>query len=237
MRRSPEGTIAAAAHNPSEVELIRQYAATLPEIERPIVAELPLDSLGVSALETAFGFSSFDLVVARDILAPRNSSSLAIDAGTTPGGIITRLASVLPEASLAIVQTLPRESGRLSEVFSAKLGPELAGILREFEDWFYARVDLPALGPTRDSLETSLASLELGVSLDHYRSSFPRFVSPSEIETWLSTSSAYGTALADRLGGDTVSQIADSLGAAMDTQLRRPLDWPLSLLFVKLDRA
>jgi putative ATPase len=236
LRRSPEGTVAAAASNPTEAELIRQYSATLQEIERPLVAELPLEAISTSALESAFGFSTFELVVGRDILVPRNPETPGSNTDLAPGGIMKRLASCLPEARFAIVQSLPRESGRLSEVFSSRLGPELAALLRDFEDSFFSRTDLPALGPTRDALEKSLKSAGLGISIDVERSSFSRLVSSAEIENWFSTSSAYGAALAERLGRDIASRMEGALSDSRDSLLRRPVDWPLSLLFVKQDR-
>jgi putative ATPase len=232
LRRCPEGTVAAAARDEGEAELMRQYASTLPEIERPLVAALPIEGLSAAAatvaasLEAAFGFSAFDLVVARDILVGRGAPP--------PGALLKSLASALPGARLVVAQSLPRESGRLAEVFASSLGPELARELGQFEDWFFARADLVALGPVRAELEASIGESGLAIRLDTERATYPRFVSRPEIDAWLSPSSAYGAALAERLGEASASRIASSLAGAAEALPRRSLAWPLSLLLAKL---
>jgi putative ATPase len=228
LRRCPEGTVAAAARDAEEAELIHQYAATLPEIERPLVAEIPLESLASTSLETAFGFSRFDLAVGRDLFSAGASAELS------PAAILKLLASALPGARLILAQSLPRESGRLSEVFVESLGADMAGDLREFEEWFYARPELAALGPERATLEKSLEDSGLGPELEDERATYPRFVSRAEIDAWLSPSSAYGSALAERLGEAAVASIGSSLASAAEAASRRPLAWPLSVLYVKL---
>jgi putative ATPase len=236
LRRCPEGTVAAAVDSAREAELVSQYAATLPEIERPLVAELRLDALDANALERSFGFSSFDLVVARDILSSRGPAFVAEVAGPPPGALLRLIASALPQARIVIAQSLPRECGRLSEIFASTLGPELAGKLSGFEDLFFARADLPSLGPARSSIEESLGDSGLDLSFEVERATYPRILSRPEIEAWFSPSSAYGEAIVARLGGEIVSRLASSLVDAAERSSRRPFDWPLSLLFVRLDR-
>jgi putative ATPase len=233
LRRCPEGTVAAAAQNDGEAELVRQYAATLPEIERPLVGRLRIDELGKNKLEEAFGFSRFELVVGRDILL-RRSDEEPSETRLSAGAIIERVRSALPDSRLVFAQSLPRESGRLSEAFGSSLAPELVAPLRDFEDAFFARNDVPALGPDRDELETSLMNASSGVDLAVERSAYPRFVARTDIEAWLSPSSPYGAAFAESLGPDESSRLASALVAASESQPRRPLAWPLSFLIVKL---
>ena len=149
LRRCPEGTIAAAARNAEEATLIAHYAATLPELERPLVAALPISNLKSRALESAFGFSRFDHAVGRDLLA----SSDLHGSGETVLGILAR---ALPGTTLTMAQVLPREGARLSELFAERLGPELASRLRDFEEGFYSRQDISSLGPGRQALEAAL---------------------------------------------------------------------------------
>jgi putative ATPase len=231
LRRCPEGTVAAAARNREEAELISHYASTLPELERPIVAELPIESMDEATVEAAFGFSRFDLAVGRDVF----------DAGHAPGldpaNVLRLLTEALPGAALVLAQSLHREGGRLSEVFSDELGPDLAGKLRDFELWFYARPDLAALGPARASLEASFRESALDPEIEVRRDSYPRSLSRAEIESWLSPSSTYGSALAERIPEADASRIASALFAAVATEEkgRRPgRQWPLSILYVKL---
>jgi len=234
LRRCPEGTVAASARNAEEAELIRQYAATLPEIERPLVAELPLESIASSSLEAAFGFSRFDLVVGRDILAARSPSLADGSAESSPAALLTLLASALPSAKLILAQSLPRESGRLSEAFADVLRADIAASLRDFEEWFYSRSDLRALGMDKAAMEESLHSSGLGAEIEVERASYPRFVSHEEIDAWLSPSASYGSSLLERLGDEEAARIAVALATAVDAFSRRPAAWPLSVLYVKL---
>jgi putative ATPase len=221
LRRCPEGTVAACARDETEAELIAQYSATLQDIERPLVARLPLESLDAKNLNDAFGFSRFDLAVGRDLLGSGDIASL-----------FALLSSALPGARLALVQELPREGARLSCLFAAELGED-AHALGDFEEWFYARDDLPSLGPVRKELEASIDSLGLGAATEILHSSYPRALSRQDIEPWLSTNSAYGSSLAQRLDACVLSRVTSALFHAVDS-MRRAIDWPLALLYVEL---
>ncbi len=232
LRRCPEGTVAAAARSEEEAELVTQYATTLPEIERPLVAALPLESLNSAALEAAFGFSRFDLAVGRDLFFA--SGSLGSD--DIPAEILRRVAEALPGAALALAQSLPREGGRLSAAFSEELGAGLLGRLREFEEYFYARTDLPSLGPDRATLEESLRGSGIDLEIVSRRESYLRRFSRQEIESWISPVSAYGSALALSLGEGDASRIASALLAAVAAEGKgRPggREWPLAALYIK----
>jgi putative ATPase len=232
LRRCPEGTVAAAACSREEADLISQYASTLPELERPLVAVLPIvpggsaspgaAPLDAVALEAAFGFSRFDLALGRDLLDPR-------DAALTPTKMLEILARALPGTVLALSQILPREGGRISRLFMKTLGPELAARLGEFEDGFYARQDLPTLGPGRAEFEAMLGESGFICEIEARRDSYPRRLSGPEIESWLSPASAYGSALAQCFPVSDISRIGSAL--ASEGAL---VDWPISVLYVKL---
>jgi putative ATPase len=228
LRRCPEGTVAAAAASDSEAELIASYASSLPEIERPLVARLGLEELSPESLEAAFGFSAFDLVVSRDLFGAGGTASEA-----SPESLLPRLAASLRGARLAIVQTLPREGARLSELFAAALGDSQAA-LREFEDDFYSKGSEAALGLDRAaltaSLEAACASAGIALETQILRASYPRSVSRREMEAWLAPSSAYGAALAERLAIAERAALSEALIKAAEAS-RRSLSWPLTLLY------
>jgi putative ATPase len=225
LRRCPEGTVAAAASDIAEADIISSYATTLPEIERPLVAVLGFESLSREALETAFGFSSFDLVVGRDLFGPNEAM---------PESILPRIASVLDGSKLALVQTLPREGARLSELFADSLG-NVQRSLQEFEVSFYGQGSNASLGLDRATLDASItaAGNALGIEFETtiLRTSYPRSVSRREMEAWLSPASAYGAALAKKLSPADLASVVSILVKAAEA-LRRSLDWPVSLLYV-----
>jgi putative ATPase len=222
LRRCPEGTVAAAASDASEAEIVSSYAASLPEIERPLVAVLGLGELSAHALESAFGFSSFDLVVGRDLFGAGERE---------PGKLLPRLACALGGSTLALAQSLPREGARLSALFAVALGSAAQGTLREFEESFYAQGSNATLGLDRASLEASIAGSGIKLETCVLRTSYPRSISRREMEAYLAPSSAYGAELAEKLSPAELATIAPTLVKAAEAS-RRSLDWPVSLLYV-----
>jgi putative ATPase len=226
LRRCPEGTVAAAARTEAEAAFVEQYASTLPEIERPLVAALPLASLTRGALEEAFGFSTFELVAGRDILADPRGPDAAL-------GILAAIAAALPGARLALAQVIPRDGGRLSSVFAEDLERGLGNTetraFADFEEEFYTRSDVPGLGPSGAELEAALSRSPLVPRVELRRDSYPRRLGRSELEAWLSPSSAYGSALASRLEQDAIARIASVLSRECE-RASRP--WPLAVLYL-----
>ena len=236
LRRCPEGTVAAAARSEAEASFVSQYATTLQEIERPLVAVLPLESLSRSSIEEAFGFSSFDLVVGRDLLVNIRAAPGGDDrtsAAQAAGAVLASIATSLPGARVALAQVLPREGGRLSSVFGEALarglGDEGAAAFAAFEEGFYSRGDVAGLGPTADELESALSLSGLSLRSDIRRDSYPRRLGRTELESWLSPSSAYGSALAASVDQRTVSRIASIIGDECESS---PRPWPLAVLYL-----
>jgi putative ATPase len=225
LRRSPEGTVAAAARDEREAELVRQYASTLPELERPLVAALPLENLSAAALEGAFGFSRFDRVVGRDLIGSGSAEF-------TPERLARLLAEALPGSEATIAQTLPREGGRLSEAFAEALGEELRAALGDFEAWFYERPELGSLGPGRESIESSFQRSGIPVSFELVRQDYRRRLTEAEISAWLSTSSPFGSSAAECIPAASLARISAALNRAAASG--REVKWPLSLIIAKL---
>jgi putative ATPase len=218
LRRCPEGTVAAAARSVEEAGLIEQYSSTLPALERPLVAVLPVEALDAPALEAAFGFSRFDRAIGRDLL---------VDPATGAKLGLADLARALPGTMVTLAQSLPREGGRISELFAEGLGPALAAKLRDFEEGFYARGDLASMGPGRAAIESSLGETGLEIEVQVRRETYPRSLSGPELESWLSPASPYGSALAERLSADEISRVRAAMASGAS------VDWPVAALYAK----
>ena len=133
-RRAAEGTVAAAVRDERERLLVEQYASTLPELERPLVAVLEPERLDAEALESAFGFSRFDFVLCRDLFF----------ASADPRGLLSRIAAAVPGALFLDGEILPRRSGGLvSLAEKSSLAPGPLARLADFEAAFYARDESP----------------------------------------------------------------------------------------------
>ena len=214
LRRCPEGTVAAAARDAGEADLIDALTGDA------LTGDAPT---GARALEAAFGFASFDLAVGRDLFYGRSCPLLS------PREMLQGLARALPGAALVLAQTLPREGGRISDALERQLEPELLGRLREFELAFYARTDLPGLGPERAELEASIRASGIELELAFRRESYPRRLSGPELDAWLGPASAFGCALAQRISPSEMARIAS---AAELASRRGSVDWPLAVLYV-----
>jgi putative ATPase len=232
LRTCSEGTVAAAARNQSEADFVSQYASTLPDIERPLCAVLPFDDLNRTAIESAFGFSIFDLVLGRDVLIEFGHDSEAEDS-RRPEARLSRIASALPGAKIVLAQSIPREGGRLSTVFgdaiTEKAGRSLAEAFSVFEHRFYSAASSPSLGPSSQELSEVVARSDLGLSTEIRQDAYPRRISESELSSWFSPESVYGRELASVLDRGNIGRITSIIA---EESARRPFTWPFVTVYV-----
>ncbi|MGO8694246.1 MAG: AAA family ATPase [Rectinemataceae bacterium] len=237
-RRAAEGTVAAAVRDERERLLVEQYASTLPELERPLVAVLEPERLDAEALESAFGFSRFDFVLCRDLFF----------ASADPRGLLSRIAAAVPGALFLDGEILPRRSGGLvSLAEKSSLAPGPLARLADFEAAFYARDDIPSLGWKEEELRLALsADPAIDVRVELWTGSYRRSLSAEEIGAWLSPASPYGAAAARLFSEAELESIAAALdallrpaGGGRDTAHGRPReearDWPLAMAFVSAE--
>jgi len=219
LRRAPEGTVAAVVASDREGALLEQYASTLPELERPLVAALDLERLDSASLESAFGFATFDLVLGRDLFYGRPEAA----------ALLSRIASTLGGARFLDGETLPRGSGRLAPLAEkGALRREILARFAAFEEEFYARDDLAALGWKEEALRLALAEATVGAQVELWTGNYPRSLSQEEIDAWLSPASPYGAAAAERFTAPELAAVAASLRSAAG----RVENWALAVALV-----
>jgi len=232
LRRCPEGTIAAAARDEAEASFVAQYASTLPDIERPLCAVLPVDDLSRAALESAFGFSVFDLALGRDVLIGFGSDP---EAGNprSPESSLAGIASALPGTKLVLAQSIPREGGRLSAVFGDAIargaGRAAAEAFSAFEDEFFGGEASWRIGPASRELTENKTLAELGLSSEIREESYPRRISTFELESWFSPESAYGRVLASALDRRDIERISSIISEECE---RGPRNWPFVTVYI-----
>lgn len=98
LRRAPEGSVWALAADPQAAEALRQQAARLPELDRPLVLEGSLDDLPALIAAHGQGDVRFDAVVGRNALIQRADKAAAVQhiaATLRPGGVVS-LAEAIP---------------------------------------------------------------------------------------------------------------------------------------------
>jgi putative ATPase len=221
LRRCPEGSVVALVRGAREKTIVEQYASTLPELERPILVEGSVEDLDPTAIAEAAGFSSFDLVLCRELFSGR----------AEPAALLARLGGDFPGSRIVSAESLPREGGRLSQVeLGGRIEEGLAARFRAFEAGFYRGGD-PGLGPEREALEASLgrAGAE-SLDLRFLRQDYPRSLSAAELETWFGPDSAYGQAAALALSAAELGLIKKAL---LDATRTKPAAWPFAALYLK----
>lgn len=110
LRRAPEGSVWALTADPRAAEALRQQAARLPELARPIVLEGSPDDLPALVTAQGQGDVRFDAVVGRNVFtrrADKTTAARCITAVLRPGGVVS-LAEAIPRHSQRLYALVDR---------------------------------------------------------------------------------------------------------------------------------
>ncbi len=221
LRRASEGSVVALVRGEREREVIEQYAATLPEMERPFVLVGKPSEITAEEVEGSCGFHEFDLVLARDFLSPP----------AVQPALLARLAAEFPGARYLGAESLPREGGRLSSLpLSESLEQGLVHAFAVFEADFYGPEGPPGLGKSAKALETcaaeaGLEELRVERRVFEYRRRFDR----RELGAWFSPDSAYGSRAREALSGDDLERLARAI---VECTKAAPVPWAFASLYI-----
>ena len=226
LRRVPEGGLWALAATAAEADALREIAARLPQVERPVVlqgalAELPdlLSLRGESDVR-------FDAIVGRGTLtaAKKNQGGSAQPPSGTEvterqferlrvfcASVVKLLRS---GGRLSLAEPIPRHTQRLYALVDlAELGAELASKVREAEEAIYADPADPLVNWTEDDLAAALSAAKLTeVKVDGVETTVETLLRPAALDRWFALTSAgerpsYAQRLADRLDGDEIAAV------------------------------
>jgi len=180
-RRAPEGGIWALTADATAGEALRQQAARLPEVERPVVliGELPeLDYL--LSLRGEEGVR-FDRILGRNpftALRPQRSSE-------TSEVFRTLVARLLPDGRLVVTQVIPRHTQRLYELVSWGRATALRDKVAAAEEAIYADAADPLVNWDADDLRAALAAAGLvDVRLAVEEQTEERRITVGHLERW-----------------------------------------------------
>jgi putative ATPase len=160
LRRAPEGLSAALVDSDAAREALLRYAASLDEVEQPLIAVFPRGKLPDPAeAEALFSSPLFDHILAREPWrrgflnpAPRGKGEEKNAESPEPSpaeafGAFARHARKLlaPRGDIVILQSPPRQGERLSRILTEECGaePALAARLKEAEEAFFSG-DIPS---------------------------------------------------------------------------------------------
>jgi putative ATPase len=184
LRQAAEGGVWTLAATRPEAEALREMAARLPEVERPVVIQgAPAELSDLLALRGEADMR-FDAIVGRNALSSLRGASASPVWPGLPG-----LASLLRAGGrLSLAETVPHHTQRLYALVDwAGVEDELAERVRAAEEGIYDAADDPLVNWQEDDLRAALAAAGLGeVSVESQETVAEARITPALLARWFS---------------------------------------------------
>jgi len=210
LRRAPEGGVWSLARDAQTAEALRQQAARLSELERPIVLQGELDALPILIAQRGVGEAQQGLAVYFDLIVGRNGLTQHPD---KPAAARLLADLLQPGGAISLAEIIPRRAQRLYElVDTASLGEELASALREAEEAIYAQPDDPMTHWDADDLRRAFVAAGFeSVVVEVQEVIGENLITTDQVARWFSESSrsrpSYAQHLARRLPPQTIATL------------------------------
>jgi putative ATPase len=205
LRRAPEGGTWALGRDARAGEALRQQAARLPEVERPVVlVGEPGELADLLALRGEADLR-FDAIVGRN----------ALGALSDKGPVLQELAAWLrPGGRLSLVETVARAGQRLYELVDlSPLDADLRRRLVEAEEAIYAREDDPLVNWEAGALQEAAAGAGLaGVAVEEETHQAEMLISSGTLDRWFAAGGeggrpSYAAHLARSLAAEEIARL------------------------------
>jgi putative ATPase len=205
LRRAPEGGTWALGRDARAGEALRQQAARLPEVERPVVlVGEPGELADLLALRGEADLR-FDAIVGRN----------ALGALSDKGPVLQELAAWLrPGGRLSLVETVTRAGQRLYELVDlSPLDADLRRRLVEAEEAIYAREDDPLVNWEAGALQEAAAGAGLaGVAVEEETHQAEMLISSGTLDRWFAAGGeggrpSYAAHLARSLAAEEIARL------------------------------
>ena len=248
-RRAPEGGVWALAADETAGEALRQQAARLPEVERPVVLVGALDELDYLLALRGESDVHFDRILGRNILTHRpQRSSETSEVSTTLAHLAARL---LPGGRLALVQSIPRHTQRLYDLVSWGRANALREKVVAAEEAIYTDAADPLVNWDEGDLRTALEAAGLtDARLTVEAQAEERLITAAHLDRWFgekdpladplsrgegaSVRASYRERL--RAGGLTASEIERVEKLFREQLAEQAVGWATKIVFVRADK-
>jgi len=221
LRRVPEGGVWALAFRADEANALREIAARLPEIERPVVLQGALAELPELLTLRGEGDVRFDAIVGRGAFTSSRQRTYRGDAeGAEKRPNVLRVSAVQlagllrPGGTISLAEPVPRYTQRLYTLVDlASLGDALAGKVRDAEEAIYADPDDPLVNWAEDELRTAFGDAGLAeIVVEGVESFAEARIAPAMLDRWFGPAPAgerlsYGQRLAARLNTAEIAAV------------------------------
>jgi putative ATPase len=194
LRRAPEGGVWTLAYAANEAGALREMAARLPEVERPVVLQGALAELSDLLALRGEADVRFDAIVGRGTLtsAKKVDHGDVDNTGKQPRNLRALCISVVSwlraGGCVSLAEPAPRYTQRLYALMDlAELGDALAGRVREAEEAIYADPDDPLVNWSEDDLRTAFLAANLTeVTVESVETVAEARISPAMLDRWFS---------------------------------------------------
>ena len=230
LRRVPEGGVWAVALDKTMAIALREMAAHLPEIDRPVVLQAPLVGLS-EAIEAREPGMRFDAIVGRNALGGLERKEEA-------------LRSLLPLLAtgglLSLVETVPRHAQRLHQLVDlSALDRDLQERMAEAEEAVYADPENPSVNWDVEDLRELLVGAGMeAVRLDTDQIHTRRRIGPPQLGHWFNPGGeqhrTYGGLLHRRLDASEVAAVRRLFERELTN---KTVDWASTQVFVRAERT
>jgi putative ATPase len=205
LRRTPEGSVYTLARTERDAEAVRQQAARLSEIERPLVMQGELADL--PGLLNASDVSHFDALIGYNALLDAPDKAAAVQL----------LVSLLgPQGVISLAERIPRQTQRIHQLLDLTgLEADLATRLVAAEEALYANPHDSMVNWEAADLTALFTSAGLAVRTTTEIERSELQVTAAGIERWFAPASgarpSYGDHLARQLTADELAQVRQTV--------------------------
>jgi putative ATPase len=216
LRRAPEGGVWSLAFRADEAAALREMAARLAEVERPVILQGALAELPELFALRGEAEVRFDAIVGRGAVASARQNYG--DKGAQFENLRALWASMAnllrPGGHVSLAEPVPRHTQRLCALIDlAELGAAQAGKLQEAEEAIYADLADPLVNWAEDDLLDALGAAHLtGISVVGVEAVSEARISPAMLDRWFTPSAlgerpSYVQRLAALLEPDAIAEV------------------------------
>jgi putative ATPase len=229
LRHVPEGGVYSCAHSQADAKALREQAASLPELVRPIILEAELAKLPKVLAKRAPDVQ-FDCILGRNALLHESDKA----------GIIHMLSPLLkPEGSIVLAEAVPRHAQRLYRLLEpTNLDKKLYKRLVDAEESIYTNATDPMVNWDEQELVTVFEAAGLSVEMHREDTQTEVRITPALLDRWFSQQGkdnrpTYTTHLASSLSAQEVATVRDLFTRHLRNQI---VSWKSTITFIKAAR-
>jgi putative ATPase len=203
VRHAPEGGVWALTTDAEAAEALRQQAARLPEVERPVILAGKPDELDYLLALRGEEELRFDCILGRNVRTTEKREALA-------NAIFKDLAArLLPSGRLVLSQSIPRHTQRLYALVEWGRDTKLREKVVVTEETIYANTDDPLVNWDANDLAAALDEAgfsEVRMSVDEQTEE--RLITAAHLDRWFGTGEVNRSNYRERLlsGGLTTAE-------------------------------